>query len=252
MNLLRADNLAIGPGGQTLIEGLHWQVNSGEFWCILGQNGVGKTSLLYALSGLTRPVCGQVMIDDVPIDAWPAPSLALKRGFMPQQQVDTFSSSVTATVLIGRTPYRVGSSWDTKADLAAAAAALDMVSLSHKAQMDVLTLSAGERQRVALASLLVQAPALMLLDEPAAHQDVAQQLAMMRLIRDLASRHAVISSCHDIDLAARFATHVLVLAEGRHWLGPVDDVLSADILQQAFGCRFEIKDSAGIRSFIPY
>jgi iron complex transport system ATP-binding protein len=136
--------------------------------------------------------------------------------------------------------------------MAAAHAALAAVGLTHKAGMDVLTLSAGERQRVALAALLAQDPALMLLDEPVAHQDVSQQLAMMRFIRELAGRHAVISSCHDIDLAARFATHVLVLAEGHHWLGSADEVLTVEILQQAFDCPFELKESGGTRSFIPY
>ncbi len=252
MNVLRTENLVIAPGGQRLIENLNWQVKPGEFWCILGQNGVGKTSLLYALSGLTQPASGKVLFDETSIADLPAHALALQRGFMPQQQIDTFSSSVMASVLIGRTPYRIGRSWDTEQDLAAATAALVAVGLSHKAQMDVLTLSAGERQRVALATLLVQAPALMLLDEPVAHQDVSQQLAMMRFIRGLTEKHAIISSCHDIDLAARFATHVLMLAEGRHWCGTAEEVLTVDILQQAFDCRFELQQSGAMRSFIPY
>lgn len=252
MSILKAEKLRIAPGGQVLIEQLDWQVKRGEFWCILGQNGVGKTSLLYALAGLTQPQAGQVLLDGEPIASIPAPALALKRGLMPQQQIDTFSSTVLATVLIGRTPYRQGNGWDTAEDNAAAEAALAAVGLSHKAHMDVLTLSAGERQRTALATLLLQAPALMLMDEPAAHQDVAQQLAIMRFIRSQAARHAVVSSCHDIDLAARFATHVLVLAENRHWLGTSEDVLTVDVLQQAFDCRFDVQESGGIRSFIPY
>lgn len=249
---LRAEHLAIAPGGQKLIDDLNWRVAPGEFWCILGQNGVGKTSLLYALCGLEPAASGKILLNDVPLAAWPAGELARKRGFMPQQQIDSFSSSVLATVLVGRTPHRTGGGWDSDKDVAAAQAALAAVGLTHKAGMDVLTLSAGQRQRVALAALLAQDPALMLLDEPVAHQDVSQQLAMMRFIRELAGRHAVISSCHDIDLAARFATHVLVLAEGRHWLGAAEEVLTVEILQQAFECRFELQKSGGVRSFIPY
>lgn len=249
---LCAGHLAIAPGGQKLIEELNWRVRTGEFWCILGQNGVGKTSLLYALSGLEPAAAGSILLDGVPLRDWPTQQFALKRGFMPQQQADSFSSTVLATVLVGRTPHRIGSGWDSDEDVAAAQAALAAVGLTHKAGMDVLTLSAGERQRVALAALLAQNPALMLLDEPVAHQDVSQQLGMMRFIRELAGRHAIISSCHDIDLAARFATHALVLAEGQHWLGTVNEVLTVDILQQAFDCRFALQESAGMRSFIPY
>lgn len=252
MSVLRTEKLDVAAGGQALIAGLDWQVERGQLWCILGQNGVGKTSLLHVLCGLLAPAAGQVLLDEKPLSSLAAETLALRRGFMPQQQVDAFSCTALATVLVGRTPYRIGRTWDTEEDQVAAQAGLQAVGLSHKAQMDVLTLSAGERQRVALAALLVQAPQLMLMDEPAAHQDVAQQLAMMRMIRELCADHAVVSSCHDIDLAARFATHVLVLAEGRHWMGRVQDVLTTEVLEQAFGCRFEIQESGGMRSFIPY
>lgn len=252
MNVLQTETLNVAVGGQTLIANLDWQVERGQLWCILGQNGVGKTSLLHVLCGLLPPVAGQVLVGGKPLSSLSAETLALQRGFMPQQQVDAFSCSALATVLVGRTPYRIGSTWDTEEDKAAAEAALQAVGLTHKANMDVLTLSAGERQRVALAALLAQAPQLMLMDEPAAHQDVAQQLSMMRMIRELAVNHAVVSSCHDIDLAARFATHVLLLAEGRHWLGSVREVLTAEILEQAFDCRFEMRETDGVRSFIPY
>ena len=249
---LRTEHLALAPGGARLIDDLNWRVVPGEFWCILGQNGVGKTSLLYALCGLAPVASGRILLDDKPLQSWPAQALAVKRGFMPQQQIDSFPATALATVLVGRTPHRLGGGWDSDADVAHAESALAAVGLTHKAKMDVLTLSAGERQRVALAALLAQAPALMLLDEPVAHQDVSQQLAMMRFIRELAGQHAVISSCHDIDLAARFATHVLLLAEGRHWLGTADEVLTVDTLQHAFDCRFELQERNGVRSFMPY
>jgi iron complex transport system ATP-binding protein len=110
--------------------------------------------------------------------------------------------------------------------------------MSGSETRSVLTLSGGERQRVALAALLVQAPELMLLDEPVSHQDVAQQLQVMQLLRELSANHAVIASCHDINLAKRFATHALVLGEGQHWSGPVGDIVVPKILRLAFGCEF--------------
>lgn len=250
MSLLRTDHVHVSVGGHRLISDLGWQVSRGEFWCVLGQNGVGKTSLLYTLAGLLKPESGRISIDGVGIDALYSYDLARKRGLMPQQHIDAFSHTVLDTVLIGRTPYRVGRSWDTDEDKASAIGALELVGLSDKAKLDVLHLSGGERQRVGLATLLTQAPDLLLLDEPTSHQDVAHQLAMMRLIRDLSQSHAVVASCHDINLAARFATHVLVLARDRYWIGSASEVLTTDVLQQAFGCRFDLIQSGDTRSFV--
>jgi iron complex transport system ATP-binding protein len=252
MTFLLTENLSVAVGERTLIHNLDWQVARGEMWCVLGQNGVGKSSLLYVLAGLLEPSAGRIVLDGANLHALPAGAMAKKRGLMPQQQLDAFSHTVLDTVLIGRTPYRVGRSWDSDEDRAAAEAALAAVGMADKQERDVLYLSGGERQRVALAALLAQAPELMLLDEPTAHQDVAQQLAIMRLARGLSRERALIASCHDINLAVRFATHVLVLAEGRHWIGRADQVLTTEVLQQAFDCRFEEVQSDDGRSFIAH
>ena len=90
------------------------------------------------------------------------------------------------------------------------------------------------------ATLLAQDPDLMLLDEPTSHQDVAQQQIVMRLLREMSSRHAVILSTHDVNLAARFATHVLLLSARGHVAGTIESVLTPGHLEHAFGCRFRI------------
>lgn len=241
MRLLQADNLTVAIDGRNLIEGLHWHVHRGEFWCVLGKNGSGKSSLLYTLAGLLPAAGGRLQLAGESLTSMSLPALARRRGLMQQQQSDAFSHSVLDTVLLGRTPYRIGAAWDADEDRDAALAALARTGLTDKVRADITQLSGGERQRVALASLLAQAPDLMLMDEPTAHQDVAQQLAIMRIARELTSRHAVVASCHDINLAARFATHVLVLAEGQYWMGKSGEVLKPEILRQAFGCSFRLQ-----------
>ena len=230
--------LQVAAGGRMLIANLDWQVKRGEFWCVLGQNGVGKSTLLHVLAGLVPAASGQVHIDGKPFSRIRAGELARLRGLLPQQQFDAFSYTALEAVLIGRTPHRTGAGWDSEEDLRLAVAALQRVGLEGKIREDILHLSGGERQRVALAALLLQAPQLMLMDEPTSHQDVAHQLEVMKLVRELSASHAVVATCHDINLAARFASHVLILAPGRNWQGPAKEVLTAEVLEQAFGCRF--------------
>jgi iron complex transport system ATP-binding protein len=165
--------------------------------------------------------------------------LAKLRGLMPQQIVDRFSASVGDTVAIARAPWRLGSAWRDHDDRSYVTAALQRVGMLDRMNDDVMQLSGGERQRVAFAAMLVQNPALMLLDEPSSHQDIAQQQVMMRLMQELAVGHAVIASCHDINLAARFSSHVLLLGEGFYYAGSTQEVLNPDVLSRVYGCEFD-------------
>lgn len=240
MTILHTYDLQIKAGSQVLIDQLNWQVERGQFWCVLGKNGSGKTTLLHVLAGLSSPDQGKLCIADKDINRIDIQSLAQYRSLMQQQQVDSFSHSVLDTVLIGRIPYRLGTAWDADDDIILAHTALAKVGLSDKAEADVKQLSGGERQRVALAAQLLQEADVMLLDEPVSHQDVAHQLTVMRLLNEVKNKSAVIATCHDMQLARRFATHALILGEKKHWQGIAQDVLIPEICEQAFGCRFSL------------
>lgn len=244
--LLETRALGLQAGPRQLIAGLDWQVNRGEFWCVLGRNGAGKSTLLHVISGLRAADAGEVLIDGTPIGALSPMALAQRRGLMPQQTIDSFAFSVREAVAIGLTPWRLGSAWDSRADESAVRDALAQVGMEARIDDDITSLSGGERQRVAVAALLAQQAALMLLDEPTSHQDVAQQLLLMRLMRRMSETHAVIASCHDLHLAARFATHLLLLGPDFHQAGQVASVLSTESLQRAYGCAFEQRGDAFI------
>ena len=236
--MLSTRRLSIAAGTRVLIEALDWEVRRGELWCVLGRNGSGKTTLLHTLAGVLAPCDGEVRLRESPVAGIEPSALARLRGLMPQVQADAFQDSVFNAVAIARVPHRMGAGWDTAEDVDVVRDALKLVGLHDRIGDDVTRLSGGERQRVALAALIVQSPDLMLLDEPVAHQDVGHQLEVMRLLQSLSQRHAVVASCHDINLAMRFATHVLLLGERAHWQGSVEQVLRTDTLSEAFGCGF--------------
>jgi iron complex transport system ATP-binding protein len=250
--LLETSQLVLQVPGRTLLRGVDWRVEAGQFWCVLGPNGAGKSTLLHAVAGLTRPAAGAIRLGGTPLASISPARLALLRGLLLQHQHDAFSLPVIDAVMAGR--FAHGNQRDTATeDREHALQALERVELAHLAPADLLTLSGGERQRVALATLLTQAPELFLLDEPTSHQDIAAQLAIMQLLGELASRdagRAVVASCHDLNLAQRFATHILLLGPQVH-AGPVAQVMRADWLEQAFGCHFQVLDKQGLRIFVP-
>lgn len=261
--LLSAEQLSVSVGHKTLCSGLDWQVAPGQFWCVLGRNGIGKTTLLHTLAGLRRPAGGRVLIEGRDIQTISAQQLARLRGLLAQQQADAFSSSVLAAVVAGRHPYQFGFGWDMEDDRALALQALEQVRMAAFSAHDVMRLSGGERQRVGLATLLAQDPLLFMLDEPTAHQDAAAQIVVMALLQKIANeianeiadalppQKAVIAACHDINLVARYASHVLLLGDGQVWQGTAGSVLQPEILQAAFGCSFEVVENGARRLFMP-
>ncbi|WP_321879215.1 ABC transporter ATP-binding protein [Paraburkholderia bannensis] len=236
--LLATHALTLRAGSRTLVENLTQCFGAGEIWCVAGANGAGKTTLIATLAGLRAPAAGHVEIDGIALRDWKPVHLAQRRALMPQDVRDAFSASVLDIVLLNRYPHLAGWGWDSDEDRAAAHAALAQLGLEAFAARDVLSLSGGERQRVALAAVLCQAAPLLLLDEPLAHLDLHHQIACLEALRQWVrvDARSVVLSCHDLNLARRYATHALLLDGcGGCWAGPVLDVLTAERASEAFG-----------------
>ncbi len=230
--------LTLRAGTRTLVKSLTQAFGAGEIWCVAGANGAGKTTLIGALAGLRAGAAGHVEIEGRALAAWPAEQLARRRALMPQDTRDAFSASVLDIVLLNRYPHLAGWGWERDEDRAAAQAALAMLGLESLTARDVLSLSGGERQRVGLAAVLCQEAPLLLLDEPLAHLDLHHQIACLDALARWVSTspRTIIFSCHDLNLARRYATHALLLdGRGGFHAGPVREVLTAERASAAFG-----------------
>jgi iron complex transport system ATP-binding protein len=251
---LHLDAIVLRAGERTLIGGLTQRFVAGETWCIAGPNGAGKTTLINVLAGLLEPAAGGVSLEGRALASWRAADLARARALMPQATHDAFSASVLETVLLNRFPYLTGWGWESADDARAAHAALDTLGLAPFASRDVLTLSGGERQRVALAAVLCQEAPLLLLDEPLSHLDLHHQIDCLHALRAMAREHArtVIFSCHDLNLARRFATHALLLdGHGHVHAGPVADVLTPERASAAFGYPLVLIRDGDYEALVP-
>ncbi len=246
-SMLEADRLALRVGERWLCCEFSLRLAAGECLVLLGPNGAGKTTLLHALAGLRAPTVGTVRLDGRTYAQWESGATARFRGLLPQQQPDHFSASVLETALVGRHPHLGRWGWEGEQDEAIARAALAELGLADMAERDILTLSGGERQRVAVAALLTQAPRLFLLDEPTNHLDLHYQVAVLELFARLAREgRGVVMVLHDINLAARYADHVILL-DGRGGVvaGTREEVLQTEPLSRAFDHpirRVEIDD----------
>jgi iron complex transport system ATP-binding protein len=251
--VLAADRLTVEVGRRDVCRELDFSVQPGDTLVILGRNGAGKTTLLHTLAGLRDMARGAVLLSGQPYAAWPRGHEACLRGLLAQSQPDFFSATVLETALVGRHPYLGRWDWEGPEDEAIAMAALTTMGLDSFAERQVPTLSGGERQRLAIAALLVQQPRLYLLDEPLAHLDLHHEITVLDHFRDLAANGAgVVMVLHDINLAARYASHVLLLdGEGGHVIGPAAEVLTAERLSAAFGHPLRAVVDGNSTLFVP-
>lgn len=211
--MIRLELLTVGIGATSVCRKLDLTIDGGQRWGILGVNGVGKTTLLHTLAGLRPADGGRVVLDGRALTGIPPRERARRIGLMSQDDRDDAESTVLEAVLLGRLPHLDWWQSETAEDEARALAALDAVGLSGFAARRAATLSGGERRRVALATLRVQDVPLLLLDEPTSHLDLHQQIGMLDSIAAMAGR-TVVTILHDINLAARFCTHLLLLFGG--------------------------------------
>jgi len=238
MNLLETHSLHVAIAGKAVCHDLSFAVAPGECWALLGGNGVGKTTLLHTLAGLREPASGAVSLSGTSIKQMTRRAIARCTGVLFQDSEDPFPSSVLETALIGRHPYLDAWQWETGDDEQLARDALGRVELSDMEQRMVDTLSGGERRRLALATVLVQDPRLFLLDEPTNHLDLRHQIAVLELFAAKARQQgaAVLMVLHDVNLAARFCDHLLLLfGNGATLHGQTEEVLSESTLARLYG-----------------
>lgn len=229
--VIECRGVSLRAGERLLVEALELRVERGSRWVVLGPNGAGKSTLLATLAGARRADGGSVLLDGRPLADWDVQALASQRALLPDGWLDPFAASVLDTVLTAR--YRLGEA-DERGELVARdwLARFDCGTL---AQRDVRSLSRGERQRVAIATALTQEAPLLLLDEPIAHQDPRHQALVIDELSRLAG-HTLIASLHDLNAAARLATHALLLTGRGEWMaGPAAEVLTTGRLTELFG-----------------
>jgi iron complex transport system ATP-binding protein len=253
MNRLEIRELVIDVPERCDGQALTLSVEPGQVWGVLGPNGAGKTTLLHTLAGLRRPRAGQVLIDGRPLAALGRRQVARILGLVFQERHDGFPATVRETALIGRHPWLSAWQMEGGEDLRLAEAALERLDVAHLAERLVSTLSGGERQRLAIATVLTQAPQIWLADEPTNHLDLHHQSAVMALLDEQAAEGRAVMMClHDLNLAARWCDHLLLLyPDGEACWGPARNMLVPAALERLYGQRLATAEIDGAPVFVP-
>lgn len=241
--LLALDAVSFGyPARPDFLKPVSVEMRAGECWGVVGPNGAGKSTLLRIAAGLRSPGGGRVLLDNRPLASMPPIERARAIAFLPQNPPADLPLPVGDVVLMGRFPHRRMGLFEDAADRKVAEDVMRLTHTSAFAARALSTLSGGEAQRVHLAAALAQKPRVLLLDEPTASLDLRHQLAIFSLLRDLARREGllVVIVTHDLNLAAGFCSHVLLLDDGRSIAaGTPAEVMTPDVLEPVYGVRLQ-------------
>lgn len=243
--VLRLSGLSVTRRNRPVLHGVSLSIGPGEFVGLIGPNGAGKSSLMEVALGLI-PFTGTSTLAAMPTEA-----RARHAAYLPQAREIAWPVSVEDLVALGRIPWPGGGR--SGLDRIATDAAIARMGLDPFRKRTALRLSGGEQNRALIARALAQDTPLLIADEPIAGLDPAQQLACLRLFRDLAGEgRTVLASIHDLGLAARFCTRLVLLAGGRVLAdGPADVVLRDDLLRRAFGITVRRVDTPDGPAILP-
>ena len=222
----------------------------GSATAIIGPNGSGKTTLMSCINGLLRPQNGAVHLLGRPVRELKTREVARLVASVPQEFQVPFAYRVREIVSLGRSPYLSFLGSLTESDHRVVDESLQSTGLTDLQSRTYNELSGGEKQRVAVALALAQEPAILLLDEPTTHLDLAHQIEVMSLVRKVAAERGmtVLASMHDINLAAAFFPRMIVLDAGRVVAdGPPSIVISRELLRKVFAVDAQVIVNGGSR-----
>lgn len=242
---LEARSLTLAYADTAVVDGLDLVVPPGEVTVVVGANACGKSTLLRGLARLLKPRGGTVLLDGEVLHRLPTRQVARTLGLLPQNPIAPEGVTVSDLVGRGRHPHHGPFGRWTAADEQAVAEALVLTDTLQLADRVVDELSGGQRQRVWIAMALAQGTDLLLLDEPTTYLDVAHQVEMLDLLADLNARRGttIVMVLHDLNLAARYADHLVALRHGRVVAsGTPAEVVTEEVVRTVFGLESRVID----------
>lgn len=240
---IKLENVSFGyEQEKAVISGINLTIDRPGLVCIIGPNGVGKSTLIKCMNKLIRPQKGTVTIDGKDLAKYTLKDLAKFMGYVPVFTNDAFTMSVVDSVLIGR---HGRNKWRTSgADMKMVYKSLKVLGIEDLAMRNLNELSAGQLQKVAIARGLVQEPKILMLDEPTANLDVRHQIYVTELLKAFSERTGmtVIMASHDLNIAAKYADRIVVMAEPGviHKTGSPPDVITEETIRAVYGVDCEV------------
>ncbi|KNF08684.1 ABC-type cobalamin/Fe3+-siderophores transport system, ATPase component [Gottschalkia purinilytica] len=239
---LEVRNVDCGYDNKSILKDISFEVDTGDIVCILGPNGVGKTTLFKTILGFLKPQNGKITLDGQDVSKWSRKNFAKSIGYVPQAHVPPFPYRVIDVVVMGRTAHLDAFSSPSEKDFKIAEEAIETLNISYLKDSIYTEISGGERQLVLIARALAQEPKILIMDEPTSNLDFGNQIRVLNHIRKLSKRDiSVIMTSHFPDHAFIASTKVLVIGrESKFEVGDPKEVITAELLSNIYNIDLKL------------
>ncbi len=245
---IRIEDMSFGYDCLPVLQNVNLLIDRPGLVCIVGPNGVGKSTLIRCMNRLLKPTSGRIMVDGIDIQDVPYKNLSRIMGYVPVASNDAFSMTVLDTVMMGRYPYqKLGRASDL--DHRVVKRTLNMMGIRHLSMRNFDELSAGQHQRVSIARGLAQTPRALILDEPTSNLDIRHQMQVTELLHNLAVSNdiTVVMVSHDLNVSAKYADTIVMMALPGvvHKVGTPTEVLTEDNIRYVYGVECKVIEDDG-------
>lgn len=244
---LKVENLYAGYQNYDVLNDVSLEVESGEILCLLGPNGVGKTTLFKTILGFIKPNSGSITIDGKNLLKISRKEFSSYIAYVPQQHEPPFPFKVLDVVVLGRMPHLGALSVPKKKDIEIAKEALLAIGISHLAEKDYTEISGGERQMVLIARAIAQQAKFLIMDEPTANLDYGNQVKILKEIKKLSKNGmGVVLTTHSPEHAFLCSTKVALLFRNNNMeFGNADDIINPEKMKNAYGIDVKVISTEG-------
>jgi len=251
--MIEVNDLYVNIGKRTILKNLTFSLNEGIL-CIIGLNGIGKTTLLKTLTGLNKHFRGQIAINQRPLKSYSHRELAKSISFVPQEHVPYFNFTVKEMVLFGRTPHIKQFGFPSKIDFEIVEKIIHTIGLENFAERYYTELSGGEKRLVLIAMSLAQETQIILFDEPTTFLDLKNSTLVINKIKKLSTElnKLVIVTMHDVNQAISFSDQALLLySDDSYEIGNIDLTINEKNLKRLYGMEFKVIYSDNSKFVVP-
>lgn len=239
---LEIKNLSCGYNDRAVIENFNASLADGDVFCLLGSNGVGKTTTFKTILGFLKPLGGEILADGENVLAMSDKQRAQLISYVPQAHVPPFAFSVFDVVMMSANARLGMFERPSKEDESVALGALETLKMGDFKDKIYTDLSGGERQMVLIARALAQRSKVILLDEPAANLDFGNQMHVLRRIKELAAHgYIVVMTSHQPEQVFYVGAKVAMLGRDKSYIyGAAKEVVTSENLREIYGTDIRV------------